>query len=60
MFWLCFGNTDDYEEDCLELEGEPVYDKEESADEVHLEGDVETVLVVRRSCFTPKASAEEH
>ena len=55
-----FVDADDYEEDCLELEGEPVYDKEESADKVHLEGDVGTVLVVRHSCFTLKASAEEH
>ena len=56
-----FVDTDDYfEEESPELEGDPVYDKKEPADEVHLEGDVGTVLVVRRSCFTPKASAEEH
>ena len=53
-------DTDEYEEDELEFEGEPVYNREEAADEVHLKGDVGTALVVRRSYFTPKASSEEH
>ena len=54
-----FMDTDDYAEDELEFEGEPVYDREEAAEEMHLEGDVGTALVVTRSCFTPKASSEE-
>ena len=52
-------DTDDYAEDELEFEGEPVYDREETTEEMHLEGEVGTALVVRRSCFTLKASSEE-
>ena len=55
-----FMDTDDYAEDELEFEGEPVYDREETVDEVSLEGDVGIALVVRRSCFILKASSEEH
>ena len=55
-----FVDTDEYEEDGLEFEGEPVYDREEAADKVYLEGDVGVALVVSRSCFTPKVSSEEY
>ena len=54
-----FMDTDGYAEDELEFEGQPVYDREEATEEMHLEGDVGTALVVRRSYFTPKASSEE-
>ena len=53
-----FIETDDYDEDEVEIEGEVVYD-EEAVDEVHLEGDVGTVLVVRRACLTPKVVDED-
>ena len=54
-----FMDTDDYAEDELQFEGEPMHDREEATEEMHLEGDVGTALVVRRSYFTPKASSEE-
>ena len=45
---------DDYD---AEIEGEPMYD-DEAVDELHVEGDVGTALVVRRSCLTPNATEE--
>ena len=52
-------DTDDYAEDELEFEGEPVYDRKEAVEEMHLKGDVGTAIVIRRSCFIPKSSSEE-
>ena len=53
-----FLETDDYGEEDRDIEGEPVYDEDKTVEELLLEGDVGTTLVVRRSCLTPKASSE--
>ena len=45
---------DDYD---AEIEEEPVYD-DEAVDELHVEADVQTALVVRQSCLTLKVTEE--
>ena len=42
-----FHNLDDYVEDDIEIEGELMYDEEHRVEELLLEGDVGTALVVR-------------
>ena len=50
---------DDYcEEKDADLSGEPVFD-EGAVNDVVLEGNVGTILVVRRSCLTPKVAEED-
>ena len=52
-----FVDTDECVDYDAEIEGEAVYD-DEAVDELHVEGDVGTALVVRRSCLTLKATEE--
>ena len=53
-----FVEADDCDDTKLDIEGKPIYD-EEAVDEVHLEGDVRTALVVQHSYLTPKATEED-
>ena len=52
-----FVDTDECDDYDAEIKGEPVYD-DEAVDELHVEGDIGTALVVRRSCLTPKVTEE--
>ena len=54
-----FVEVDDYDDTKLDIKGKPVYD-EEAVDEVLLEGDMGTALVVRYSCFTPKSTEADN
>ena len=53
-----FVEADDCDDTKPDIKGKLVYD-EEAVDEVLFEGDMGTALVVRHSCFTPKATEED-
>ena len=54
---ILFVDTDEWDDYDAEIEGEAVYDKE-AVDELNVEGDIGTALVVWRSCLTPKVTEE--
>ncbi|XP_031375376.1 uncharacterized protein LOC116189794 [Punica granatum] len=51
-----FVDTEEGEEEDLDEAEDPVFDSEEVVDEELVTGDTGTILVVRRSCLTPKVA----